>query len=288
MSVIKTYIASNLDDAIYEIRSDFNNQKIQCIYSPKEDQFKEAHIPTLVSGNAVIALVGIDKIKYDLISSTLKLNNTKSIVWVFKKLAKNTKIYKEIKQSIPIHHCLNLSKTKDKKQFIEGLVNKFSIPRKYIPSIIERSGDDKSIIYQEIKKLSVAIKSTDDPLNSFISDHADLDALFFVDNLLKRNLVESLKYYSKLKSKTQYHQICYLLGKQITCYIHLCQNDVPAALSVWKIPEWLINQKQGIAKNFGLFNLCNLYNRITEELYNYEAGRNPELAMRKLIWDICR
>jgi len=288
MSVEKVYIAANLDDALYDIKSEFKNQSIKYIYSPKESEFIESHIPTLVSSEDLIVLINLDKIKLDVIEHTLCLSRSKRTVWVFKKLAKNTKIYKTIsKNNIYIKTCSSLKKTKAKKQFIEEVCNNLSIPKKYTSIILDRSGEDKGTIYQEIKKFAAAIKCTNNPLDSLISDSSDLDALMFVDNLLNRRLYESLKYYSKLQGKSQYHQIGYLLGKQILCYIHLCQDNIIAAKATWNIPDWLINEKHKQAKKLGMKVLCGLYDRLMSELHDYELGRDPETSMRKLILDLC-
>lgn len=286
MPLLKTYISSDIDEAIYKVKYDYDGRQIEFIYDTTDDYFRKKHLPSLVKNDTLFVFV-VDSVSKELLTRSTSIAGIDS-VWVFKSLAKNTKLYKQLDKITSIEKCEPIVKIKDKKSFVKGLVSELGIDKKHINVIVDCVGDSRSQIRNELEKFTVACKVLEDPQTSLVVDKSEQDIFVLLEKLLDRDLPGCLKVYHRLQDSLNNVQLGYLILKQILCYLHLSYGEVSQAKKVWRIPDWLIRDKQNQAIQYGSHNLYKLHALVWELLLNFRTSIKPELRIRKFIWLACR
>ncbi len=162
-----------------------------------------------------------DKVEDDVSSKLEKfLNNyNQNNVIIFalnnEKLDERKKLTKLIKKVAKVIECNN---KKDSKELIKDLLKDYHIDYKNIENIKNKLNNQSELVNSEIEKLITYKENkeiTEDDINNVICDYPKIDFFEFIDNIINKNIKESIKTYEELlKLKEEPIKIIVTLANQ--------------------------------------------------------------------------
>ena len=287
MSLLKVYISEKMDEALFEAKVDFNGES-EVVFIVDLSNIRTLHQKNLFSDDRVKILCNVDKVKQEILLDILNQKIPERVVWLLSKIDKRTKLYKKLSSTSNVEFCKTLSNIKAKKLFIKGICKQLGIPS-LVSELLDRSGESRSIIYQEALKAQAAKKAGIDPVDVLIDDTSSLDCLYYIDSLLKKDVYKAIKYLRRMERKVAPRQISHTLLKRLLCYMFLCRGDPSSASSVWKLPnnEYFYKEMLNSAKTIGFQHLSQLYLDIQDGVLDFYV-KNPYSSLRKITWQFCK
>ena len=266
----KVYICNDIDNLKYEVSSDFNN--IQFIDCKEEDfdTFLKLHSKSLFSSKYTRCFINVDEYSDKEVALVVDLK-TEDVIWGFKSLPKNRKLYKLLEGKSNIEYCSTLERAADKTRFINSLLNKNKIPVQYKDTFLNKMPDSKAIIKSEIDKFSYFLSKTNDSdlLDKSISTYSSSnDLMSFMNSLLDLNPKESYSYAEKISNELNVLVINSVLLKKILSMTYLSLGDTDSAMKYWHYNNYYIRSEVDRAKKIGFGKLIALYMYIDKKLGN--------------------
>lgn len=266
----KVYISSAVEDLKYEICKDRDHRFLDFVYASDLEELDiiKLHQPSLFSNKRTKVFMNMEEHKLDFLLSicdSIKI----PVIWGFKTLASNTKLYKKLSVISEIEKSSTIDQMNSRKQFIYKLFDRYKIKNKHLfETVLAYSCDSKAILEAEIKKLSVAEKVV--PSNKLelclCSHKADNDIFLFIDYLLEGDIRLAYIYANKIESSVHTNVIKALLLKRLGYLIGLSLGSQSFSNSCINLPNFLIQKNRDLAQRYGKNKLMMLYDHVDRSL----------------------
>lgn len=263
----KVYIGNDIDSNKQHIRTEFN--VVNFISCSNLNLFISKHSKNLFD-QPLTCFLDVDELDSKFLLDLLEKQIYYDVIWHFKSLKKNTKIYKKL-DSITTLEFLNeknLSE-KNKKDLILKFFNKFNVDIKYVNLFLTKNFPSEHILYNEIYKFSLAEKLLDEPFleKTIISYNSENDVMNFISALFTYKLETCYRLAINISENFYFQAVALVILKRIKSYIYLSIDDISSANSIWFTPPYYLRQNIKIAKDIGYNNLLNLYDFTFSNLY---------------------
>lgn len=281
----KVYITDNEEDIIYEARIVFPGIKSINCENVQEHDFTRLHSPSLFCKDLIL-FYNVhnlpDAFLLDVISG-LKID----VVWGFKSLPKNRKLYKKLCQISNVTELQGIKNNKDKKSFISSLLKSYNIPSKYMEKLMLESSDSKQIIFSEVQKLNYAInvlKDKEVAENCLCNYNSSSDVFEFINNLFEYNLEGSYIYAKKICESNHQLTLGALLNKKIKSMLFLSIGSITEANRFWRYGNYYITKAINQSKSIGFNKLASLLDFIDNKFNNVLDQKDLFLKLNELIY----
>lgn len=245
------------------------------------ESFIKLHKKGLFNSKKVLVFLNVQTYKdADLREFLEKETITTDVVWGFKTLGKNLKLYKLLEKSgIDICTISSLDKPHEKRKFISKLLSIHHIPGRLLEDFNLRLPEDKFIIESEILKVKKLVElGADDSLvlRSISVYSSTFDLLEFLNSILLNDLKKSYVLAKKVAEESHELVIQAVLLKRIKSLIFLNLGDVSTANKYWRTGPYYLNDSISLANTFGFEKLDELYTYVDYIFseYNYDYKSN--------------
>lgn len=286
----KVYIG-DLDDLEYEIKTTYPKSDIEIISTLDitEDGLIKLHQPNLFSNKKCKVFITLEDYKLDFLLN-LSDNITQKVIWTFKSLPSNTKLYKSLESKCKIIKLDKLTYLNNRRKFIEQLFNKYSI-RSYpglLDLVLLNSSESKLSIESEIKKLSVAqsiFNNIDISLlrKVICSYKAENDVFSFIDSLLEGQVDLAYFYLNKIHSSIHPNVLKVLLLKRLGYLLGVVWGNEKFSKSCMNIPPFLIQKNKALALRLGRSKLEAFYMYIDQNINTYATSSEHFKVLTSII-----
>lgn len=250
---ISITISENVEDARYT----YSNYKIYyCNVLPYND-FIRLHQKNLFSTSERVCFLGLEEYESD---KLIKLSSEEiniDIIWVFSKLAKNTKLYKSLSEKFTIKILSNLSYF-EKIKFITSLLVDRNLDTKLVNTLVNKLPSDRSIIKNELDKLEILIK-----LDKDLSLDLKYEKEFIIFDLLKYFLEKDIKNFYKTADIVDLNldrfAVGYFFLKRLLALLYINLGDLDSANKYFKYFGKSIKYDQFLSKKLLFHNILELY-----------------------------
>lgn len=281
-SIRKVYISENISDILFKIQLDFKNEHLTYDSKPSVGNILTTTRPTL------LPIITKCYLNLDLLSEASLLEIAPEVkqgsIWVFKKLRKNSKLYKLLKHSSSVEELTSINYYKDRISYVKECLKSKGLPIKYAKTIADNSGDSRSSIYNEVCKLKIAESVLEKPEECLSYSVGEKVIFDFLESLVSGNTRESFKTYSIIKSDIEVFSFSFLLGKYILFNIMLREGCEEDALNIWRIPKFLLPEKRKISNLRSKDEWCELYIKSTDILTDYFSLKTQDFKMKQVMF----
>lgn len=255
----KVYVCKDIEIALLQAKEEFTDLEIWHCSDLSETDLLKILQPSLFKNSCVKCFVGIDCAFSSEFLLNLASSSFVNSIWIFKTLAKNTKLYKKLDSITTIEFYNKLEKTSDKKRFIQEKAS--DLPKNIISKLIDRGSDNQSVLVEEIKKLKDGLEIlTPEELDSCIVEYESSNDIFnFLEYTLTGNMEKAYLYAHRVSKSLNSLAVSALIQKKIISMIYLSLNDVKAAYKYWRYPQYLLQKEQTTSKKIGFQGLIRIY-----------------------------
>lgn len=287
MSLLDVYVSEDTDNALFEVELFYPSTPLHRDLDVLN--FTNLHKKTLFNLSNRLCLMVPKDLTYENAVSILEGRVDKDVIWVFEKLAKNTKLYKYLFKTYKVTFCSEIIKDREKNAFIKELAKSIGVKAKYISEFSKRSGTSKRVIQSELEKLYAAQEILSNPLDIVVDDTNGLECFKFIDSLFEGDLVSSLLILEKLERFESGHKIAALLAKKTMSMMLICAGDINQANKYFRVPnnDYFKNKVINQAKGIGLKRLSSLHTKLQKEIITF-SSKKPYFVLRQVVWEFCQ
>ena len=272
--MIYPYIYQEEEDFKYDILNSLEDisdcyEGVTFIKDVEKEEFVDLHRSKLIPFTKISCILETEQYDKDLLLILIQKTEV-DIVWGFKRLAKNTNVYKKLEKKTSVVRCTSLSKYKEKKIFVQALCKKHSVPFLYVDALMLLASSSKFTIENEILKLSYAIKcGLDNPAEVLSTYEDSADVLNFTSCLFS-DQAKAHFYIDKLVTyKTNYYLIQSILHKKLSYYLHLAWDNETGAKKYWNSNAYFLQQDKNFVDKYGKVKLLYTYKYFTRLFSTY-------------------
>jgi hypothetical protein len=263
MEELSVYTYKDVDSLKFDVEDTFNEKLsfVDCSSLDFKD-FKQAHQISLLEDLRVYCFYEISYSQEVLLEFLDYIE--KKVIWCFKSLPKNRKLYKELNKTCVIRDSVSLSSNKDKLSFIKRLCKEHNIPKEYINVLEVNTSNSKFNIKNEIIKLKTGLSGGSNNILDIISSTDSESDLFNLCINLLSDRQTAVSYYVKMvNSKTPVNYIYSMLIKRLFYYLYLSVDNTSEAKQYWRGSDYYIKSDQAISKKYGFEEILRLIKSLT-------------------------
>lgn len=272
------YISKDVEYLKYLIRKDYKS-KIEVVNCSdfSFETFINLHNYTLFHDvNSIKIFIGVDDFKQEVLLPIVDKIQC-DVVWAFKTLPKNYKLYKKLSKVCTINHGNDLSKDCNKSSLIKDIMEDNNLPKKYFKELKVRCPTNPSIIEQEVKKLAYSlkvfgeVKGVEDILSIY---NTNKDVLDLITSLLNGDMESYYRYSKKVSSEVPLLIVNATILKKLKSLIFLSMGCIKEANNAWRSSGYFLQQDKKLANNLGYKYLIDLYLKVDKVLGNIYDERD--------------
>lgn len=286
----KIYVAKEEDLIRFEVKKDFGEVKFLDCGEIELDQCKSLFLPTLFSKSKTITcLLNMDEYKEkDLLDYFTTTKIQIDVVFAFKSLPKNHKLYKYFSSKCEIEHCEGLDTITLKKKFIKELLGKSSLLNQLQDTLVNQLPENKGIILNEIEKLKYysTMENNIGLLKDSIGKYeSSFDLFEYINSLLDGDYKKAYILAEKVADNTVPQLVYCLLLKKVLSMICFTLKAEELGNQFWRSGPYYQNITIQRAKYIGKDKLVGLYDFIDNNFnYFYLSDKDLFLSLVKLIF----
>lgn len=284
--MIKKVFIGESSDVRFLVEDQFNPVKFINCEGLKSNEFITLHQPSLFN-QVITCCLNVDEadIEDEILLNIISTAKS-DVIWTFKSLRKNGKVFKKLSSCSNIQSCDSLDRTQLKKDFIRQQLSSSGLPLRFLEKLVVDGSEDRSILKNEIAKLSELFKvSKDDSLvlKSVCKYNGSLDTLEFLSNLLNNDVKMAFNYANKIANEVSALVISATLLKKIKAMIYLSLGDITSANTIWRHGGYFLDQAIRQSKSIGTKGLISLYEYVDINFSNPMNHKDLHTRLSELI-----